>query len=111
LPLPGADYMNGYVQIPSYTPPDYELYHPIPVTIPVNGVPPIPLPQSALPFPLDPTRSALLGQLEYYLSSQNMAQDFFLRQRVSSIVYGNLKFLTSTAMLHRWMTRDGYPFH
>lgn len=82
LPLPGADYMNGYVQIPSYTPPDYELYHPFPVAIPVNGVPLIPLLQSALPFPLDTTRSSLLGQLEYYLSSQNMAQDFYLRQRM-----------------------------
>lgn len=81
LPLPGADYMNGYVQIP-YTPPDYELYHPIPVTIPVNGVPPIPLPQSALSFPLDPIQPCLLNQLEYYLSPQNMAQDFFLRQRM-----------------------------
>ncbi|KAG1839738.1 hypothetical protein DFJ58DRAFT_667562 [Suillus subalutaceus] len=74
--------MNGYVQIPSYTPPDYELYHPVPVTIPVNGAPPIPLPQLALPLPLDTTRSCLLSQLEYYLSSQNMAQDFFLRQRM-----------------------------
>lgn len=73
--------MNGYVQIP-YTPPDYELYHPIPVTIPVNGVLPIPLPQSALSFPLDPTQPCLLNQLEYYLSPQNMAQDFFLRQRM-----------------------------
>lgn len=74
--------MNGYVQIPSYTPPDYELYHPVPVTIPVNGAVPIPMPQSALPFPSDTTRSCLLTQLEYYLSSQNMAQDFFLRQRM-----------------------------
>lgn len=80
LPLPGTGYMNGYVQIPSYTPPDYELYHP--VTMPVNGAPPIPLLQSASAFPLDPTRSCLLSQLEYYLSSQNMAQDFFLRQRM-----------------------------
>lgn len=79
LALPGADYMNGYVQIPSYTPPDYKLYHPVPVpvTIPVNGAPPIPL-----LFPLDPTRSCLLVQLEYYLSPQNLAQDFFLRQRM-----------------------------
>jgi la-related protein 1 len=90
LPLPGVDYLSGYVpQMPSYTPPDYELYHPVPATIPVNGGPPIPMPQSALPFPLDPTRSYLLGQLEYYLSPQNMVQDFFLRQRVSSIVDGN----------------------
>lgn len=93
LPLPGADYLNGYVpQMPPYTHPDYEFYQPIPVTIPVNGGPPLPMPQSALPFPLDPTRSCLLGQLEYYLSPQNMAQDFFLRQRVSSIVNGNVCF-------------------
>lgn len=95
LPLPGADYLNGYVpQMPSYTPPDYELYQPVPVTLPVNSGPPILMPQSALPFPLDPTRSCLLGQLEYYLSLQNMAQDFFLRQRVSSIINRNLMFQT-----------------
>jgi la-related protein 1 len=35
---------------------------------------------------LDPTRWYLLGQLEYYLSPQNLAQDFFLRQRVSHTV-------------------------
>jgi la-related protein 1 len=87
--------LNGYVpQMLSYTPPDYELYHPDPAHLPVNGGPPIPMPQSALPFPLDPTRSCLLGQLEYYLSPQNMAQDFFLRQRVRSTVDGNLMFLT-----------------
>jgi la-related protein 1 len=80
--------------MPSYTPPDYELYQPVPVTLPVNSGPPILMPQSALPFPLDPTRSCLLGQLEYYLSLQNMAQDFFLRQRVSSIVNRNLMFQT-----------------
>ena len=78
-PLPLPDYLNGYIpQISPY--PDYGLYHPV---IPVTSGPPIPMPQSALPFPLDTTRSCLLGQLEYYLSPQNMAQDFFLRQRVS----------------------------
>ncbi|KAF8882173.1 hypothetical protein CPB84DRAFT_1625750, partial [Gymnopilus junonius] len=41
-------------------------------------------PQSTIPFPLDPTRYWLLGQLEYYLSTQNMAQDFFLRQRMDA---------------------------
>jgi hypothetical protein len=50
---------------------------------PQQGVPPpMPVPLSTLSFPLDPTRYYLLGQLEYYLSPQNMAQDFFLRQRV-----------------------------
>lgn len=44
--------------------------------------PPLPVPLSPLSFPLDSTRYYLLGQLEYYLSPQNMAQDFFLRQKV-----------------------------
>jgi len=46
--------------------------------------PPVPMPISNVPFPLDPTRWFLLGQLEYYLSPQNMAQDFFLRQQMDS---------------------------
>lgn len=46
--------------------------------------PPVPHPVSQLPFPLDPTRYYLLGQLEYYLSAQNMAQDFYLRKQVSA---------------------------
>ncbi|KAF9240482.1 winged helix DNA-binding domain-containing protein [Melanogaster broomeanus] len=42
----------------------------------------VPLPStSTLPYPLEVTRTYLLGQLEYYLSPQNLAQDFFLRQR------------------------------
>ncbi|KAF8156721.1 hypothetical protein B0H34DRAFT_631254, partial [Crassisporium funariophilum] len=42
------------------------------------------VPLTMLSFPLDPTRYYLLGQLEYYLSPQNMAQDFYLRQRMDS---------------------------
>lgn len=42
----------------------------------------MPMPQTALHFPLDTTRYYLLGQLEYYLSAQNLATDFFLRQQV-----------------------------
>ena len=59
-PPPAAAAVHGQVQVP----------------------PPMPVPLSPLSFPLDPTRYYLLGQLEYYLSPQNMAQDFFLRQRV-----------------------------
>ena len=44
--------------------------------------PPVPAPLSTLTFPLDTTRYYLLGQLEYYLSPQNMAQDFYLRKQV-----------------------------
>lgn len=46
--------------------------------------PPVPVPQSMLSFPLDPTRYYLLGQLEYYLSTQNMAQDVYLKKQVRS---------------------------
>ncbi|KAF6757700.1 hypothetical protein DFP72DRAFT_808690 [Ephemerocybe angulata] len=46
--------------------------------------PPVPVPVTLVPFPLDPTRYYLLGQLEYYLSPQNMAKDFFLRKKMDS---------------------------
>lgn len=87
--------VNGYYQPPpqpiaNYIPGAYEAFQPPaiqPVTPPIQqGVPPVPVPLSALSFPLDPTRWYLLGQLEYYLSPQNLAQDFFLRQRVSSVL-------------------------
>jgi hypothetical protein len=42
----------------------------------------VPAPLSAPSLPLDTTRYYLLGQLEYYLSPQNMAQDFYLRKQV-----------------------------
>ncbi|KAI0305140.1 hypothetical protein B0F90DRAFT_1160241 [Multifurca ochricompacta] len=45
---------------------------------------PVPRPLSNLAFPLDATRHYLLGQLEYYLSAQNMAFDYFLRKRMDS---------------------------
>jgi hypothetical protein len=69
----GAYHPGGYevYQYPSFQPPP-ALY------------PPVPQPVSQLPFPLDHTRYYLLGQLEYYLSSQNMAQDFYLRQQAST---------------------------
>ena len=50
--------------------------------LPVASAPPVPVPVSPITQPLDPMRWYLLGQLEYYLSPQNLAQDFFLRQRV-----------------------------
>ena len=42
----------------------------------------VPAPPSTPSFPLDTTRYYLLGQLEYYLSPQNMAQDLYLRKQV-----------------------------
>jgi la-related protein 1 len=47
----------------------------------------VPAPLSTLSFPLDTTRYYLLGQLEYYLSPQNMAQDFYLRKQVGLLLF------------------------
>jgi la-related protein 1 len=65
---------------------------PIPLSYPpatsVSGTAsghPLPRPLSNLTFPLDPTRYYLLGQLEYYLSAQNLVSDIFLRQRVIAL--------------------------
>lgn len=55
-----------------------------PAISPLASSPPVPVPVSPITFPLNPTRWYLLGQLEYYLSPQNLAQDFFLRQRMDS---------------------------
>ncbi|KIY70869.1 hypothetical protein CYLTODRAFT_487754 [Cylindrobasidium torrendii FP15055 ss-10] len=46
--------------------------------------PPLPVPVTKLSFPLDNTRYLVLGQIEYYLSSQNLAQDLFLRRNMDS---------------------------
>ncbi|TCD64087.1 hypothetical protein EIP91_004559 [Steccherinum ochraceum] len=57
--------------------------------------PPLPMPQSLLSFPLDPTRYYLLGQLEYYLSAQNLAQDFYLRQHMDSRGWVSIPLIAS----------------
>lgn len=57
--------------------------------------PPMPMPLSQLGFPLDSTRFYLLGQLEYYLSPQNMAQDLFLRLRMDSRGWIDIGLLAS----------------
>jgi hypothetical protein len=83
LPDPGATIFFS----PPHPPPQYlagmpgtgyEAYVPLPPL----PMPPLPASLSVVPFPLDPLRLQLLGQLEYYLSPQNMVSDFFLRQRV-----------------------------
>ena len=67
----------------SYLPGGYEAYQYPSFPPPPALYPPVPQPVSQLPFALDHTRYYLLGQLEYYLSPQNMAQDFYLRQQAS----------------------------
>jgi la-related protein 1 len=83
---PPVDIPNGYghpLHIPSYTPPELDPYQ----VVPPPPVPAVPVPTPTFPYPMDATRTHLLEQLEYYLSSQNLAQDFFLRQRVSCRFY------------------------
>jgi la-related protein 1 len=109
--------VNGYYQPPqplaNYIPSAYEPFQPpaaipsVPAPAPLpQGLPPVPVPLSNLSFPLDPTRYYLLGQLEYYLSPQNLAQDFFLRQRVSNGLVMCL-FLSTHLLITRLRT-DGF---
>ncbi|KAJ7599327.1 hypothetical protein C8J56DRAFT_849427 [Mycena floridula] len=77
---------NGYYT--TYIPQPYDSYPQPPPSAtsssPSQAAPPVPMPLSSISFPLDATRFYLLGQLEYYLSPQNMAQDIFLRRRMDS---------------------------
>lgn len=104
--------VNGYYQPPpqppvNYIPTSYEAFPPSaipPAAAPVpQGLPPVPVPLSNLSFPLDPTRWYLLGQLEYYLSPQNLAQDLFLRQQVSQFLVA-----VRRSILIRLSTTDGF---
>ena len=71
---PAIDMVNGYGP---YALPDLESYE----AVPPASQPHVP-PTSAT-YSVDAMQNRLLGQLEYYLSPQNMAQDLYLRQRVS----------------------------
>lgn len=84
LSLPsGGPYAYGYYPAQpqpmpfayAYGSPPNEMYFP-------TAAPPPPLPMTQA-FGLDPLRTYILGQLEYYFSMQNLAMDFFLRQQVS----------------------------
>ncbi|KAH9897012.1 hypothetical protein C8Q73DRAFT_664658 [Cubamyces lactineus] len=89
-----AYYAPPIAPLATYIPSPYEAYPytafpppppPPHMTAPQGStLPPLPVPQTQLLFPLDSTRYYLLGQLEYYLSSQNLAQDFYLRQQMDS---------------------------
>ncbi|KAH9852466.1 hypothetical protein C2E23DRAFT_885607 [Lenzites betulinus] len=91
-PPPPQPDLNGYYPPPmaTYIPSPYESYPyaafppPPPPPQMVSSTAPLPIPLSPLLFPLDSTWYYLLGQLEYYLSAQNMEQDFFLRQQMDS---------------------------
>ena len=74
--LPPAIDVNGYGQ-PTYAPPELEPYEAIPPT------PQAQVPFTSATFSVEAMQNYLLRQLEYWLSPQNMAQDLFLRKRVS----------------------------
>ncbi|EMD34797.1 hypothetical protein CERSUDRAFT_116981 [Gelatoporia subvermispora B] len=89
LPPPSEPYYGPpHASMATYIPQGYDPYVypqllPPPPQAAPSG-PPVPKPLSLISFPLDETRYYLLGQLEYYLSTQNMAQDFYLRQQMDS---------------------------
>ncbi|KAJ3995368.1 hypothetical protein F5050DRAFT_311104 [Lentinula boryana] len=85
LPLPPVDHgLHTYIPLPSVYDPSFQTASPSVSDShsPLNA--PMPAPISRIPVALDPTVYYLLGQLEYYLSPQNLAQDFFLRQKMDS---------------------------
>jgi len=73
----GFDAYHGPVPLSYPPPPNASMTSPV-------SVHPVPRPLSNITYSADPTRFFLLGQLEYYLSAQNMASDLFLRQRMDS---------------------------
>ncbi|KAE9388700.1 winged helix DNA-binding domain-containing protein, partial [Gymnopus androsaceus JB14] len=65
-------------------------------------------PLSRLSFAVDPTVYYLLGQLEYYLSPQNMAQDFFLRQQMDSHGWIPIPLLASFNRIRQVTTDESF---
>lgn len=92
--VPGSEMAHLYYAPPhipplvtNYLPNAYEPFQPPPPQSAISSgispiVPPVPAPLTPINFPLDPKRYYLLGQLEYYMSAQNLAQDFYLRKQV-----------------------------
>lgn len=84
---PPQSYGTTYFHPAGFDPSFYAPYQPIPPPPgPTPSGPPPPQPQTLVTFPLDEKRRILLGQLEYYLSAQNLAKDIFLRQNVRVFV-------------------------
>ncbi|KZT68899.1 hypothetical protein DAEQUDRAFT_765902 [Daedalea quercina L-15889] len=103
-PPPLQTDVNGYYAPPPqgttyYTPP-YDPYltgYPAPAYPPLNlpSGAPLPKPISEPSFPLDSVRYYLLGQLEYYLSPQNLARDLYLKQQMDSRGWISIPLLAS----------------
>ncbi|KXN84119.1 hypothetical protein AN958_00444 [Leucoagaricus sp. SymC.cos] len=120
---PLATYIStGFEPYPPPPPPRHSVSHsashgplpsastssPSPATGHGHAAPPLPMPLSQIGFPLDSTRFYLLGQLEYYLSTQNMAQDYFLRQRVRSCLSLWERFVLPDAPKSTVENEEGY---
>ncbi|TIB81211.1 La-domain-containing protein [Wallemia mellicola] len=56
---------------------------------------PMPTPITTTNYPLDPLRFYLLGQLEYYFTTQNLVRDFFLRQQMDSDGWVDIPIFTT----------------
>jgi hypothetical protein len=119
-----GQYHATSIQQPYMSAHPFEAYQtPVPLSYPspTTSMPspasghPLPRPLSNLTFPLDATRYYLLGQLEYYLSAQNLISDIFLRKRVNEVLgpFGMavLYFsLTVACADGRWIHGGGYRF-
>ncbi|KAF5318791.1 hypothetical protein D9619_010848 [Psilocybe cf. subviscida] len=110
--LPG-----GFQPIPrlnGFDPYAPRLIPPVPLSLPnpplTLASPPVPVPVSPISFPLDPTRYYLLGQLEYYLSPQNLESDFFLRRRMDSRGWIPIPLIASFNRVKQ-LTRDEVLVH
>ncbi|GJE86439.1 LAM domain-containing protein [Phanerochaete sordida] len=100
-PVDPTVYYGPPVAPAGFVPPAFDMYQPYAAGYPLPPVPavtptaPVPTPVTKLSFPLDPTRYYLLGQLEYYLSEDNMAQDFYLRKHMNSEGWISVMLLAS----------------
>lgn len=89
-------------------------YYPIPepgAQVFYGGGPPqqpLPLPVTTPTFPLDPMRLYLLGQVEYYFSTQNLASDTHLRKQVR-LTRVRIPLYLSLLSCSRWTLKDGSP--
>lgn len=84
-PMLGTTYYHPVVYEPYY--PGYAAPPPPPhlvISPPTQTAgPPLPSPITKFAYRLDDFQYRLIGQLEYYLSADNLAKDFWLRQQVS----------------------------
>ena len=115
-----GQYLGTSIQQP-YLPHGFDAYQaPVPLsyppppnasmtssTVPVH---PVPRPLSNITYSADPTRFFLLGQLEYYLSAQNMASDLFLRKRVLRYFYRSFGAMSADCTF-RWIHAGGSQCH